>query len=635
MNNTLTKLIAFSIFLCLLLSQAAAVSAAFTTPVRTIAPVKIITNTTTTTTATVKVPTTTTKTYTYDTEGRTTTKTEPPTSSESPEKTTTTTHTVEYNNLGQVDSEVITEHETGTMTDAAAIKTDLARAAGATAALATDVVTSLSHGADGGFIIDLQCPETDTYEVDWPDEPYDFSGGDCESIGNEAAVEEYIQELYDIAKACFDSVGGKIDDMHGERDDIVEYLETVYAYDPNEWLETADPSMMQPAPEIPPMLPMFETCRDSSIDLGGSLEDHDGRAYTHLLESMQEAVNKTCKRAMILNENLVCLCEDVEAYLDGKDWLWPQHKDTLIHIFESYNPNEYYLYNSPNATFNWLLYLNNSWHTYYNPDYISCGQDMSGMTMMAESAMYASRGVEVAMGSSFLGDASADIEVDENGFIFDIEPSKGPLSVGKDEIVVFTPESGRMHLASKGIKDALKDTSTVEFRSASPVSIKVNKTVTLTYFPGDDANIFDGVKATTKLQLKVKQGRLYLGKSKEALKVMPSEAASAAIEGVDGESRDELSVNDQDWDSVKSGASAKYDGFDGESTDESHEGWGDIVSLELVMQGDQPEYLVGMERPVKLLGFIPAHMHSTAHVNAQSGKMASVKDPWWGFIAAK
>jgi len=94
---------------------------------------------------------------------------------------------------------------------------------------------------------------------------------------------------------------------------------------------------------------------------------------------MIEAVNKTCTRALIVNEDLVCLCEDIADYINGKDELWPIHKSEIIHTIESYSPKHTRAINGTNTTYNWLNHLNESWHNYYNPDYINCGPDIEAV----------------------------------------------------------------------------------------------------------------------------------------------------------------------------------------------------------------------------------------------------------------
>ncbi|MBW2994909.1 hypothetical protein KY312_01015 [Candidatus Woesearchaeota archaeon] len=236
---------------------------------------------------------------------------------------------------------------------------------------------------DGVTIINLICPNTDQLNINWPDEPYDFSGGDCASLGMEAEIEEWINDMFEIAEDCVDSVDDNIQDFYEDKQDILDYLVDLperQPYEPPEQNVSEEDLLFIEimAQEAAPSLPMFDR-RCSTTSSGADFETgsiDDGTAYTGLLESMIEAVNKTCTRATIINDNLVCFCQDVADYINGKTEVWPEHKSSLVHMFNVTGPNLQKAYNGSNTTFNWFMHLNNSWHQYYNPSYINCMPDV-------------------------------------------------------------------------------------------------------------------------------------------------------------------------------------------------------------------------------------------------------------------
>ena len=157
----------------------------------------------------------------YDDFGRLIAFTETIESSESSDKFTHThTHFLTYNELGDVVEEIIYDHETGEISDVETL-TQMA------AAMDEIELAVLNQEAQGMCIfnyllnvpgyINLQCPETDTYEIIWPDEPYDFSLGDCDSLGKEAEIEAYIEELFAIAQGCLDSVDDNIEQWNQQK----------------------------------------------------------------------------------------------------------------------------------------------------------------------------------------------------------------------------------------------------------------------------------------------------------------------------------------------------------------------------------------------------------------------------------
>jgi len=222
--------------------------------------------------------------------------------------------------------------------------------------------------------VDLQCPPTDSYSISWPDEPYDFSRGDCASLGKEEEIEEYIRQLTAKAQDCLDSIDDNIRRWNEQKEAIINYLRNAPQY-PSPEPSTDSNSRglyLMPAEEAVPGLPLFSGCGYIENQLEADGETVDGFAYTSLLEKMKEAVSETCESANVLNEDLVCLCEDVADYINGQERLLPEHKEDIISLFENRQINESVVRRKAKFTFDWLNYLIDSWHSTYNPEYVSC-----------------------------------------------------------------------------------------------------------------------------------------------------------------------------------------------------------------------------------------------------------------------
>ncbi|MBW2964819.1 hypothetical protein KY363_05140, partial [Candidatus Woesearchaeota archaeon] len=539
------KSVVFLILVCLM---ASAVSALLTAPVKVIAPVKIVTNTTSTvspnlTVKSVTAVNTTVNTYEYDGSSIVADVPEKVISSESPDLVRSKVMTYSYNDYGEIVEERPVNSETGTRTGASTLKGALA------------VMSDFEYRGEtfGGapHAIELVCPVNQTYTIDWPADPYNFSGGDCASIGNEAAIEEYIQALYAIAKDCYDYTDTAVQEMYDQRDAIVDYLDSCYAPNPDD----RDPSMHYGADPMPPMI---EGCSSLMDPSGGIDETPDGFAYTHLLQLMKEDVNDTCRYSHVFNKNLVCMCNDVAAYINGNDFLYWSHKQQFMRQFGMYNLSAHSIYNPPNVSMNGFRYLNNSWHHVYNPQYIDCSPDIEIARYRLSPALYAAKAFLVGKGSQVLSASGAGAKADEKGISFAIDGDVD-LTNSSDEIVALSPK--KLLLASKAIKDVMDDTSQVELDPGNRTRFRVRGAVVY-QVPGEAVGIDDGVNATTKESVQLKNGSIYLGNGNVLVKVLPSQAASAAFDGVDGESRDWLSVNDHDFD------------------------------IELAMSGGLPEYLV-------------------------------------------
>jgi hypothetical protein len=213
--------------------------------------------------------------------------------------------------------------------------------------------------------INLVCPSKDEIIIDWPARPYDFDGGDCASIGKEDEVVEFINALHSIAADCRGLIPGNIEGWHMQKQEIIDYLGEIPILEE----QNEDGMLMEHSLD---MLPVFRTCPERS---SGDLDipvDPEGRVHTIVLESMIEAVNKTCVRSGMLNHDMVCLCEDIAGYINGRDYLPEQHKQSIVHKMESHKPNMDIPYNGSLPTYQNILHLNNTWHTTYNPDRIEC-----------------------------------------------------------------------------------------------------------------------------------------------------------------------------------------------------------------------------------------------------------------------
>jgi len=222
-------------------------------------------------------------------------------------------------------------------------------------------------------VVNLQCPLTDSSTINLPENPYDFSRGDCASLGQEEKIETYIQELTAIAQNCLNSIDDNIRRWNEQKQTIINYLRNAPQYSLPERSNASNSEILYTTmEETVPSLPLFSTCHN----FGGRAEGYegiaDGFAYTSLLEKMKEAVSSTCERANVLNEDLVCLCEDVADYINGKEKLLPEHKEQIINMFENYQLNESVINNGAEVTFDWLNHLVNSWRATYNPQYIDC-----------------------------------------------------------------------------------------------------------------------------------------------------------------------------------------------------------------------------------------------------------------------
>ena len=235
--------------------------------------------------------------------------------------------------------------------------------------------------------IHIDCPAEDHYTVGWPARPYDFKAGDCMSLGKEAEIEAYINQLHDIADSCMNSVHSNVNRWNQQKAAVVTELSSMNSFDPNceirkhnaELEANKDITKIQESPEMesmPPSLPMFDaSCMGSSgFDNGDMSLNDEGFAYTRLLAEMEQAVNETCVSANVLNEDFVCLCGNIADYVNGMDWVWPVNRDDTVREVQYTTINESQVYRSANFTYDWLLYLNNSWHSVYNPAYIQpCG----------------------------------------------------------------------------------------------------------------------------------------------------------------------------------------------------------------------------------------------------------------------
>jgi hypothetical protein len=226
--------------------------------------------------------------------------------------------------------------------------------------------------------INLICPAKDVLIVDWPPLPYDFEIGDCGIKGKEALVKEYILQLEQRLKACLNSINSNAERFRTQKQAIINYINSIPSYNPNAYLEcirehptSETVGRMMPAAVSRPSMPLFGNCYESA-ELAEGLGIDEGYAYTHLLESMIEAVNKTCEAVQILNEDMVCLCDDVADYVNDMHWLWPEDKNILIAMFQHLGVKESEIFRQANITASWFYYLNNSYSTLYNPDYVSC-----------------------------------------------------------------------------------------------------------------------------------------------------------------------------------------------------------------------------------------------------------------------
>ncbi len=164
-----------------------------------------------------------------------------------------------------------------------------------------------------------------------------------------------------VAQDCLNSVDENIQAWSEKKQDIIDYLQSIPSPSDSELL-------------IAPVLPIFGLCSEPSESVDYE-ETPEGFAYTHLLETLEEAVTLTCERSKNVNrylESLICLCEDVADYINGDESLASQTKEDLINTFSSRTINESLAHKGPQIAYDWFLYVNNSWHEYYNPEYISC-----------------------------------------------------------------------------------------------------------------------------------------------------------------------------------------------------------------------------------------------------------------------
>lgn len=130
-----------------------------------------------------------------------------------------------------------------------------------------------------------------------PSLPYDLENGDCEMLGNEERISQYIKTLVDIAEDCKNSA-------------IEKYPEVL---DDKETLDDEIDNLPPPSEDVGlvPVLPIRGLGSDfGSIDLDERYFD-DNYAYTNLLKSIKEATLGVCEQRDRVSEVLFEKCDDI------------------------------------------------------------------------------------------------------------------------------------------------------------------------------------------------------------------------------------------------------------------------------------------------------------------------------------
>ncbi len=283
--------------------------------------------------------------------------------SSSPEKTTTTTHALEYNSLGQVEKETMTDLETGKRTDAGALKDTLK---GLKDAKDLRKVPGLESRLPPGLLDTgtIACPEVPAdYAIPWPLEPYDFEKGDCEMIGKESAVDDYIAALKVILLDCRDKADDKYAQFLEEKQKLLDTIEALPVVEevPSLLMEELEPGEPSDLDDLGDM--------EGSI---GELDDCPHYTETYML-NMKDAVKQTCKGLDGLNKvfgRLRKRCEKINEWLNANPGATQVKKDEWLNLVNGiYHIEEYYK-NGVQVTVDWFQNtLEPNYHAYYNATY--------------------------------------------------------------------------------------------------------------------------------------------------------------------------------------------------------------------------------------------------------------------------
>ena len=168
--------------------------------------------------------------------------------------------------------------------------------------------------------------------------------------------------------------------------------------------------------------------------------------------------------------------------------------------------------------------------------------------------------------------------------------------------VVISPTKAEIFIESETDEQTelvVEQTEITEEQVAVAIGIEVNKklrrNLTVKRLPEIESIEIDdsGVKATVKSEVKIENGKIYIGKTIKAVEIMPLSIESAVKE-----------IN------------------------------AEIKSMELKAVENKPVYDLTVAQPANLFWFIPITIETEAEVNAETGEIESVKEPWWCFLTS-